>query len=268
MELNYIKNIIRMSSQVSTMDLFDTMSITKAVIGLLFYRYHRGDPREKMYKNVELEDALNMRSGIVSPPFENTYEKHQNAHDVTALCRGVLDNSTGDGTDPFFIYNDFVYQLLPNVFNWEGGQLDAAFTDFMGGTTDGWKWKKDARGCVFAPNGLSMTKDVAMKFAVRAREHVLQQCACTSAFYVPPHRLLDPLQDTGVTHYWHGWWVALGAVFAYGWKIQLIAIDRYLPEHIEVVLEGEVQWNHGYKNTTTRTIRNFLGSRPRYWYSI
>ncbi len=249
----------------------DTMSITKAVIGLLFYRYHKGDSREKVYKNVELEDALNMRSGIESPPFENYYDMHQECtqegKDVTALCRGVLDDSVGDGAKPFFIYNDFMYQMLPNVFNWEGGQLDDAFTDFMGGTTEGWEWKKDGCGCVFAPNGLSMTKDVALKFAVRAREHVLPKCfssgaltGSTSTFYVPPHCLLDPLRDTGVTHYWHGWWVALGAVFAYGWKVQLIAIDRYHPEHIEVVLEGDDQWNCDYKNTTAETVRKFLGA--------
>ena len=241
---------------------FDTMSITKAVIGLLFDIYHRGDVHAKVYKNVELVDALNMRSGIVSPPFEDTYEEHKkcrNVDDVTALCRGILDESAGDGVDKCFSYNDFMYQLLPDVFTWEGGGLDEAFAHFMGGTS-GWEWTKDGCGCVFAPNGLSMTKDTAVEFAYRARPHIIRRC--TSAPQVPPHLLFDALQDTGVTQYWHGWWVASGAVFAYGWKVQLIAIDRYRIDHVEVVLKGKEQYEYAYKNTTARTIRHFLNPDP------
>ena len=159
------------------------MSITKAVIGLLFELYHRGDVHAKVYKNIELDDALNMRSGIVSPPFEDSYDEHKIAHDVTALCRGVLDKSVGYGIDREFSYNDFMYQLLPDVFSCEEGGLDDAFAHFMDGT-GGWEWKKDGRGCVFAPNGLSMTKDVAVEFARRARPHVLW--GSRDAHQVPP----------------------------------------------------------------------------------
>jgi len=256
--------------------MFDTMSITKAVIGLLFHKYHTGELTDVVYihkrsgTTVQLNDALDMRSGIHSPDFNEYYDVHRTAKDVTEMCRTVLDESDADVDSPH-TYNDFMYQLLPNAFRWNGNGLDVALEHFMG-NTDGWKWKKDKKiggGVCFAPNGLEMSIDAANKFARKAQEYisrcVLPEVCRDRRYRVPDTVILDPLKSTKLIHYWHGWWMSdtFTTAFAYGWKVQVIGIGLRGRSDIMVHLESDAQYDDdSFPSMTPQIINAFRRFKP------
>ena len=182
-------------------DMYEWMSMTKAVIGTLFFIHTTKETRlqTQLVKNVSLESILlgttgrNNDQSFDYDQFRNTVESDKNIN-AYALKRFKTQEKNTNA----FTYNNISWQLAASVFEkLVGITLTAAFTNLVGDTSGEWNWETDVNGQELAPHGIKSSKQVAVRFGN----------ACL---------LLLPRMQREMTHTSKGWWTpAIG--FAYGW---------------------------------------------------
>ena len=181
-------------------DWYEWMSMTKAVIGTLFFIHTTKQQRKQTFlaQNISLEDILLGTTGRSNDEtfdydkFRNVVESNQDINKY-AMKRFKVQETPADG----FTYNNISWQLAASVFEGLCGiTLTDAFEKLVGNTNE-WHWETDVNGQELAPHGIKGSKIAAMHFGN----------VCFSVL---------PRMQRKMTHTGKGWWTpAIG--FAYGW---------------------------------------------------
>lgn len=224
--------------------MINTMSITKAAIGIMYHIHEKDYPRHETisYKGKVLcsvGDALNMRCGISEEcwDYDDFRTKLENDNDMMQYSLNKLSKASPSKTK--MEYNDLIYQVLAcnmtdlakKFGKWMGdvGEMKQE-TEFYNDETHvlyyvigkEWKWEHTKSGQPLGPHGLWMTKDFAMKFAEKAYDHVMsmsikqRQPICDFEW--------DGIGKDEFKYYWNGWWFSESCAYAVGFVIQVIAL--------------------------------------------
>ena len=192
--------------------MFDVMSITKAVIGLLC--------------ESKREDLLNMVGYSEDWDYDDFRKQVEHGADLKAYAKSKMKRDVQG-----FSYCNLAYQILAC----EQPDIASRFGKFIGRpvtrTTsrwvygDGWKWEHCC-GQPLGPHGLHMTKEVGRIFGTKAQQ-TLQQA---NPVPIEKGRWGGCGQDA-MKGYWHGWFFKENAAFAIGYVSQIIAVT---PERVSV----------------------------------
>ena len=233
-------------------DFIHVMSITKAVIGILYYLHEDKYPREKkIFNDNTIGDALNMNTKLKLNnffPFDEFMNNVDSNSDLLKYSTEKLNNQEyATRLDiSSFEYNDLMYQVLASNLT------DAAkkLAEFMGEPVNedmkeyvyftnkdgkeytgffkegnGWKWHHTEDGQVLGPNGIRMTKDFALRFAAKVRDIVMEKSK-ENRQTVPPYEDYEWSHNkiNVLKYYWNGWWISDKCAYAIGFKYQYIAL--------------------------------------------
>lgn len=231
-----------------------TMSITKAVVGILYNVYQESYPRDDiLFQNITYGNALNMNSGLKDGPdfgnewgwdfedFMNNVESNSNLFKYSEKRLSLAEKINR------FEYNNLIYQMLASKLGDAAEKLSkfmrednfkkdmkkyVHYTDEKGNQYEGyykegngWKWHYTKRGEALGPNGFYMTKEFAKRFAEKVKEIVIRQPLYNKQKvplykdYKWTHNVEDVLK-----YYWNGWWFSDKCAYAIGYIFQYIAI--------------------------------------------
>ena len=185
--------------------MYDVMSITKAVIGLLC--------------DSTREDLLNMTGYSEKWDYDDFRRHVERGDDLKAYAnRHMAKDVKG------FAYCNLAYQILAS----EHPDIAKRFGEFIGRPVthvtptwvsgDGWKWEH-SRGQPLGPHGLYMSKEVGHLFGAKARP-LLQ-----GAKGVPILKgRWGGCGKDDMKRYWHGWFFKNDTAYAIGYVSQIIAV--------------------------------------------
>ena len=91
-------------------EFIHVMSVTKAVVGILYHVHEKEYPREKVIQNITIGDALNMNSRLKSNfNFEEFMEQLDENNSLLDYSTKKLNSAKKIDR---FEYNDLMYQVL------------------------------------------------------------------------------------------------------------------------------------------------------------
>ena len=253
-------------------DFYHIMSITKAVIGILYHIHKKDYPRyevlnsfikkdyftgKTIHKIITIGDALNMNSGLQNNKWD--FDKFMDSGDDNKNLSEYSYNELNCAKNiDRFDYNDLMYQLLASnlkdaakklaVFmnesinedmkkyiyfkNQDGKEYSSFFKE-----GDGWKWRHTEDGEPTGPNGIWMTEKFALKFANKVKDIVMKE-SIINRQKVPSfeeYKFIYNERNT-LKEYWNGWWYSNKCAYAIGKEFQCIAIT---PNGIKLQLYHE-----------------------------
>jgi hypothetical protein len=232
---------------------FHVMSITKAVIGILYHNHKKEYPRDKiLYKNITIGNALNMNSRLKDNKwnFEEFMNNLDNNENLLEYSKNKL-NSVEEINR--FSYNNLIYQLLASNLDNAADKLGEFmnetvkknmkeyyyFKEYRGFFKEGkgWKWHHTKNGEPTGPNGFWMTKDFALKFAKKVKYIVMKE-SINERQKVPSYDKFKFIhnKDNVLKKYWNGWWYSNKCAYAIGNRFQYIA---FTPNGIKLQLYHE-----------------------------
>jgi hypothetical protein len=250
--------------ELPTQEKIHTMSITKAVVGLMYHLYdkeycrYQGIVNKKGKFLCTIGQALNMCSGYSDSAWD--YDGFR----VRVETGGNLllyshDQLSGANKTNAMEYNNLMYQVLAsmmrNVANRFGDFMDDSASEmveerdwkgdsvyFKGGKQ--WKWEHTKDGEPLGPHGLWMTQSFAQKFGENARGHVIKMSQSERTL-VPGEVWKNYLNNTGhLKQYWNGWWFSVRCAYAVGHVVQIIAIT---PKGVRIQIYEE-DWENDLRN--------------------
>jgi len=233
-------------------DFIHVRSITKAVIGILYYLNEDENPREKNLLNDNtIGDALNMNTRLKLNNYFHFDEFMNNVDSNSDLLKYSTEKLNNKDyvtrlDVPSFEYNDLMYQVLASNLT------DAAkkLAEFMGEPVNedmkeyvyftnkdgkeysgffkegnGWKWHHTKDGQALGPNGIRMTKDFALRFGDKVRDIVMEKSK-ENRQTIPPYKDYEWSHNSTnvLKYYWNGWWISDKCAYAIGFKYQYIAL--------------------------------------------
>lgn len=243
------------------------MSITKAVIGILYHLHEKDYQRDKvLFKhdndkvgNIKIGDALNMNSKVSNniwaktKDYEGFFDKFMDAVDegnnLLKLSKEKLNEAdTIDRMD----YNDLMYQVLASTIENAAEKFGEFMSDpvkkgltkynyleigdkkYAGWFREGknWKWmhskKEDNSIEPTGPNGIWMTKQFALQFGEKVQDIVFEQSK-KNGIKVPPYEEYKFVYNeyNVFKTYWNGWWISEKCAYAIGHIFQCIALTPF-----------------------------------------
>ena len=232
--------------------LLESMSITKAAIGLMYHvhehTYRRSDG---CFNGISIGMALNMRTGKHDDQWDyddyrRQVESNKNLAQYSSSRLRKASNSCK------WSYNNLIYQLLASKMK----DVANKFGDFMKDPAgelkqDGnlyfkhgksWKWEHTKDGEALGPHGLWMTKEFAKLFGEKAKEHVLKMS-------IPERTDIPTSAWNGIgagklKRYWNGWFFTEKNAYAIGWVVQVIALT---PDDVKTQIYEE-NWDDDLSN--------------------
>lgn len=236
--------------------MIDTMSITKAAIGLMYqvnrFRFRRDNFIKFNDKIVTtIGQALNMMSGYADNKFDyNAFRQRvENNKDLLEYSKNELILARKVNN---YEYNNLMYQVLASlmpdiidqfgVFMGDRPTVRLAEYDYKGDTVyfrhgQGWKWEVTANGEALGPHGLHMSPYCAEKFARLATPHVMSSQRDYNK--IPGVGWSNHKTRTKIKSYWNGWQLSNKCAYAIGHVCQTIAIT---PDGPKIQLYDE-QWD-------------------------
>ena len=199
-----------------THKMYDVMSVTKAVIGIMYY-IHKPE-----YTN---QGLLNMEGYDEAWDYDDFRNQVEAETDLKAYAMGRLNRNTGG-----FSYCNLAYQVLasdmPEVATKFGEFIERPVTSVTSNWTygDGWKWEH-SNGQPLGPHGLHMTEEVGCLFGAKARPFL------QGVKGVPLGNGWGGCGSEVLQQYWHGWFFKGNIAYAIGYVSQMIAVS---PETVRV----------------------------------
>lgn len=199
-----------------TQKMYDVMSITKAVIGIMYYIHKPPHTNQKLLNMVGYDEAWDYDD------FRVQVEAKTN---LKAYAMGRLNRNTGG-----FSYCNLAYQVLasdmPDVATKFGEFIERPVTSVTSNWIcgDGWKWEH-SNGQPLGPHGLHMTEEVGCLFGAKARPFLQGDKGVL---------LGNGWGGCGsevLQRYWHGWFFKENIAYAIGYVSQMIAVS---PETVRV----------------------------------
>ena len=249
-------------------NFYHVMSVTKAVIGILYHIHEKDYPRDKVLisfinKIITIGDALNMNSGLQNNKW-NFDDFMNNVDDNNNLSEYSYNQLNFAKNIDRFDYNDLMYQMLASNLK------DAAkkLADFMNEPVnedmkeyvyfkkpDGkeysgffkegndWKWRHTEDGEPTGPSGIWMTEEFALKFSNKVKAIVMKESKINGQ-KVPSFEEYDFIYNSQnvLKKYWNGWWFSNKCAYAIGHTFQCIAIT---PNGIRLQLYHEPNSQEG-----------------------
>ena len=233
-------------------EFIHVMSVTKAVVGILYHVHEKEYPREKkLFKNITIGDALNMNSRLKSNfNFEEFMEQLDENNSLLDYSTKKLNSAKNIDR---FEYNDLMYQVLASNLENAAEKLGKFmnepieknmkqyyyFQKYSGYFKEGngWKWHHTEDGEPTGLNGIRMTKEFALKFANKVKDIVMKK-SIKNRQKVPPYKDFKYIYNTNnvLKEYWNGWWISNKCAYAIGHVFQCIAIT---PDGIKLQLYHE-----------------------------
>jgi len=241
-------------------NFYHVMSVTKAVIGILYHIHENDYSRDKQLNNfikkdystnkiinkiITIGDALNMNSGLQNNKW-NFDDFMHNLDDNKNLSEYSYNELNCAQNIDRFDYNELMYQLLASnlkdaakklavfmnepinevmkeyiYFKKPDGKEYSGF--FKEG--NGWKWRHTENGEPTGPNGIWMTEEFALKFANKVKDIVMKESKINGQ-KVPSFEEYDFIYNSQnvLKKYWNGWWFSNKCAYAIGHTFQCIAI--------------------------------------------
>jgi len=241
-------------------NFYHVMSVTKAVIGILYHIHEKDYPRDKVLisfikkdyftnkiinKIITIGDALNMNSGLQNNKW-NFDDFMDNVDDNNNLSEYSYNELNCAKNISRFDYNDLMYQMLASnlkdaakklavfmnepinevmkeyiYFKKPDGEEYSGF--FKEG--NGWKWRHTENGEPTGPSGIWMTEEFALKFTNKVKAIVMKESNINRQ-KVPSFEEYDFIYNSQnvLKKYWNGWWFSNKCAYAIGHTFQCIAI--------------------------------------------
>lgn len=239
--------------------ILDTMSITKAAIGLMYHIHEKEYPRYDAIQNngrtmFSIGAALNMMTGYDDDKWDyDEYRKEVVDGDLETYSKQRLSTATKITT---WKYNNLVYQLLASNM----GDVADRFGEFMDDPAGKliaekdwedktvwfkhgkrWKWEHTSKGEPLGPHGLWMTESFSKLLGEKAREHF--DMARGERIHTDGG-WSNWVTKTKLKEYWNGWWFSERCVYAIGHVCQIIACT---PNGVRVQIYEE-DWDNPLSN--------------------
>lgn len=233
--------------------LYDVMSITKAAIGLCYFKKYGVNSKVPIpgFEDTTFFQALNHTSKYSEAcwyynQFRDAVDSNQN---LLEYCKKTLQScGTTKPKQPdntyLWEYNDLMYQVLACSMK----DLVETFARIMGdrfisdlrkdsdGTYyvegDGWRWEHTKSGTPLGPHGLEMSEEAAKKLG-GMMTHTFK--ADFPRVEIPPGAWLGIGKDE-FKFYCYGWFFSRHTAFAVGYVVQVIAVS---PDQVRIQLYDE-----------------------------
>ena len=206
---------------------FETMSISKAAIGLAFL-LENVDVEQFLLpdSNITLKMALCHQTGVeddISFDFDTFMDTVKGKDAYAYAVKTFLEKKKQ--SKPHFEYCNIVWHILVYRFQQiTGKQVDKVIGAKL---KDGYRWKKDGKGFPYGPNGMQLSLDSAVQFALLAAKQLKN--------ITPPYPRVKAQYWKGTVpevnvHCYFGWWIAIKddkpvVAYAVGFNTQFICID-------------------------------------------